>query len=354
MPGGVKAMNILHRFSIRRINNNCKAYNITVIFILIILLILSITLSIGIGYSKISFSSIVSFLLSNGDSSSKEYQIINYVRIPRTLAATFVGCALSVSGLILQSILNNPLASPSIVGVNSGAGLFAILIVAFFPSYLGFISIATFIGALIATFLVYFIAKRTRASKTSIVLSGVAVSSFLNAIIDTILIIKPDSAMSRTYFLIGGFSGVTVADLRLPVLFIVISVVIALGFGYDMNILSLGDETAKSLGLNVVRYRFLLIVVASLLAGSAISIAGLIGFVGLIVPHIGRFIVGYNNRILIPVCALLGSIFTLFCDLLARTLFAPFEIPVGIVMSFLGGPFFIYLLSKQKRGFIDA
>ena len=119
-----------------------------------------------------------------------------------------------------------------------------------------------------------------------------------------------------------------------------------------MNILTLGDQSAKSLGLNVARVRFVFLILAAMLAGSAISIAGLLGFVGLIVPHVSRIVVGYDNRILIPVSGLLGSIFTLLCDLLARVLFAPFEIPVGIIMSFLGGPFFIYLLIKGRRGLL--
>jgi iron complex transport system permease protein len=131
---------------------------------------------------------------------------------------------------------------------------------------------------------------------------------------------------------------------------IVIAVIIALIISYDMNILALGDESARSLGLNIVRVRFTSLILAAVLAGSAVSFAGQIGFIGLIVPHVSRFLVGHDNRVLLPVSALLGGIFTLICDLLARVIFAPFEIPVGIIISFLGGPFFIYLLIKGKRG----
>ena len=198
--------------------------------------------------------------------------------------------------------------------------------------------------------LVYFVAQRTGASRIAIVLSGVAVSSFIGAITDTILTLRPDTAIDRAAFLIGGFSGITMDKVSFAGCFIVFAFVIALILGYDMNILALGDESAKSLGLNVVRLRFVFLILAALLAGSAISFAGLLGFVGLIVPHVSRLLVGYDNRNLLPVSALLGSVFTLLCDLLARVLFAPFEIPVGIIMSFLGGPFFIYLLIKGKRG----
>jgi iron complex transport system permease protein len=133
-------------------------------------------------------------------------------------------------------------------------------------------------------------------------------------------------------------------------IFIAIALILSLILSYDMNVLALGDESAKSLGMKVSRIRFLFLILAALLSGSAISFAGLLGFVGLIVPHVSRIIVGYDNRILIPVSALLGGLFTLLCDLLARVLFAPFEIPVGIIMSFLGGPFFIYLLISRRRG----
>lgn len=331
------------------IDKNSRSYNITVIAFLMILLIAGVFMSISIGSTKIPLSDIIS-AIKQGDNTLNAYKIIRFVRIPRTLAAVLAGCAFSVSGAILQSVLNNSLASPNVIGVNSGAGLFTVLIAAFFPASLYLTTIAAFVGAILAVFFVYFIAKKTGASRMAIVLSGVAVSSFIGAIIDTVLTLKPDTMIVRTAFLIGGFSGITMDKLYFAGLFIAAAFLIAFILSYDMNILTLGDETAKSLGLNVGRFRFTFLILAAVLAGSAISFAGLIGFVGLIIPHAARFLVGYNNRILLPVSALLGSIFTLLCDLLARVLFAPYEIPVGIILSFLGGPFFIYLLIKGKRG----
>ncbi len=331
---------------------NTKSYNISVIALLAFLLLFFAVLSISIGSSNIPLSKTFSVLFK-GDEISKEFQIINHVRIPRTLAAIFAGCALSLSGLILQTVLNNALAGPSIIGVNSGAGLFTTLIMALFPAYITLMPVAAFAGALIATLLVYFIAKTTGASRITIILSGVAVSSFIGAITDTILTIWPDTAISRTSFLIGGLSGVTMNVIRLPGILISISFIALFILSYDMNVLSLGDETAKSLGLNVSMYRFIFIVLSSLFSGSAISFAGLLGFIGLIVPHASRFVIGYDSRLLVPVSALLGSLFALFCDILARTLFAPYEVPVGIIMSFLGGPFFIYLLLKHKRRVVN-
>ncbi|MHB8063418.1 MAG: FecCD family ABC transporter permease, partial [Ruminiclostridium sp.] len=155
---------------------------------------------------------------------------------------------------------------------------------------------------------------------------------------------------SRIDFMIGGFSGVSVNNIKYAAIFIVLGLIVSLLLSYDMKVLSLGDKVASSLGLNVKLYRFIFIIVATLLAGSAVSLAGLLGFIGLIVPHSTRLIIGKANNLLIPACALLGASFTLICDLISRTAFAPYEIPVGIIMSFFGAPFFIYLLFSQKRG----
>lgn len=343
-------MNLLQKFCTRiNLTKSSKGYNVSVIALLIILLLIGIFLSISIGSSKISLADIVSAIRLK-DQGSNNYRIICFVRIPRTIAAVLVGCALAVSGAILQSVLNNSLASPNVIGVNSGAGLFFILTAAFFPVNIYLSTIAAFIGAILAVFLVYFIARKTGASRMAIVLSGVAVSSFIGAITDTVLTLKPDTMIARAAFLIGGFSGITMDKLSFAGVFILIALIASLVLSYDMNVLALGDESAKSLGLNISRIRFSSLILAAILAGSAISFAGHIGFVGLIVPHVARFIVGHDNRLVIPVSALMGSIFTLLCDLLARVLFAPYEIPVGIIMSFLGGPFFIYLLVKGRRG----
>jgi iron complex transport system permease protein len=268
----VKAIDILQKFYTRKfLVKNTISYNIFVIALLIFILLFFIALSISIGSSNIPLSKTLSVLFKE-DEITKEFQIINYVRIPRTLAAIFAGCALSLSGLILQTVLNNALAGPSIIGVASGAGLFTTLITALFPAYITLMPIGAFVGALIATLLVYIIAKRTGASRITIVLSGAAVSSFIGAITDTILTIWPDTAISRTSFLIGGLSGVTMNGIRLPGILIFISFIAVFMLSYDMNILSLGDETAKSLGLNVSRYRFIFIVLSSILNNLLINI----------------------------------------------------------------------------------
>lgn len=287
-------------------------------------------------------------VLTTGDTSSTAGRIVQFVRLPRTLAAMFAGCALAVSGAILQTVLSNALASPNIIGVNAGSGLFTIGLAAFFPAYIQYTPLAAFVGALFAVLVVYGIARKTGASRMTIVLSGVAVSNFLSAFTDAILTFIPDTQMNRMAFLVGSFSGTSMDQVKFASGYILAGVAVAIILSYDMNILALGEETAFSLGLRTGLYRMVFLAIAALLAGSAVSFSGLIGFVGLIVPHGARMLVGQDNRYLIPLCALLGGAFTLGCDIAARTLFAPFEIPVGIVMSFLGGPFFIYLLLSRK------
>lgn len=342
-------MNILQRFStLKPLNKSSRLYKTTLILILILILILVSVLSIIYGSVKIGIPQLIKAIIKN-DINSSSYQIINYVRLPRTLAALLCGIALSISGVILQTIMNNPLAGPNIIGVNSGAGLFSLIIIILLPEYFNYAPIAAFLGALLTTCLIFLIALQTGASKIAIILSGIAISSILSAGIDTLITLFPDRIIGASSFMIGSFSGVTIENLSLTSLYIIIGAAFASMLSPYLNILSLGDEVAQSLGIRVKLYRFIFICIASSLAGSAVSFAGLLGFVGLIVPHAARFFVGDDKRFLIPVSALMGASFVIICDLLARTLFSPYEIPVGIIMSFLGGPFFIRLLLKQRR-----
>lgn len=277
-------------------------------------------------------------------------QIFLFVRLPRTLAAVVAGSALGVSGLILQTVLNNALAGPNLIGVNAGAGLFTLLLTAFFPALLPLAPVAAILGALCALLLIYGIAYRTGASRMTLILAGVAVSSFLSAMTDTVLTLAPEAQSSRMSFMIGGLSGVHMQQMAPAMAAIALGLCATMCLRRQMNVLMLGDEVATSLGLRTKTVRFTLLLAAAMLSGGAVSFAGLLGFVGLIIPHAARFLIGYDHRALTPLCALLGAAFTLACDLLARVAFAPYELPVGIVLSFLGGPFFLMLLLRQKRG----
>ena len=336
-------MNIWPGFSIRTSLNKERAGRREAILLVsgVLLLVLAAA-SICMGAVPVTLRELAE-ALTTGETATSAGRIIWFVRMPRTLAAILAGSALAVSGAVLQTVLNNPLASPSIIGVNAGSGLFTIALAAFFPGAVRYTPAAAFLGALFAVFAVYGIARKTGASRMTIVLSGVAVSSFLSAFTDAILTFVPDTQMNRMAFLIGSFSGVSMDQVRFAAGYILFGVAVSVVLSYDMNVLTLGEETAASLGLRTGLYRMVF-----LLAGSAVSFSGLIGFVGLIVPHAGRMLVGQDNRYLIPLCVLLGGAFTLGCDIIARVLFAPFELPVGIVMSFLGGPFFIYLLLSRK------
>ena len=284
-----------------------------------------------------------------GDLQSTDLRILLYLRLPRVLAALLAGSALAVSGVLIQAVLNNPMAAPNVIGVNAGAGFFAILLVALLPSAVGFLPLAAFGGALCAGLLIYLVALRSGAGKTTVILVGMAVSSVLSAGISTVKLLFPDAAYDATLFQIGGLSGVRGDSLTPAWILILLGILAAWLLASRLDLLSLGTEAAHGLGLSVGVTRFLMLMLASLLAGSAVSFAGLLGFVGLLVPHIARRAVGNLHRRLIPVSALGGALLVLVGDLLARTLFSPYELPVGILLAFLGGPFFLALILLQRR-----
>jgi iron complex transport system permease protein len=330
-------------------NKDSNTKKMVIIAVTALLLTVMVAVNMMYGSATISFREIIK-ALSEKDSADFAYRIIVYLRLPRIVAAIAAGAALAVAGGVLQSVLNNALASPNIIGVNAGSGLFVVLITAFFPTHLTMIPFAAFAGALIVALLIYFTAYKTGASRITIVLAGLAVGSFFGAAIDAVLTLKPDVMISVNSFMVGGFSAVNFDVVRFALFYIVIGLILAMVLSREMNVISLGDEVAASLGVRVHLFRFVLIVCASLLAGSAVSFAGLLGFIGLIVPHMCRSMIGHDNRFVLPFSALAGALFVLTCDLIARTAFAPYELPVGIIMSAIGGPFFIYLLFKQRRG----
>lgn len=276
--------------------------------------------------------------------------IFRYVRLPRTIACVLAGVGLSVSGAVLQNVLANKLASPSIIGVNAGAGLGVTICCAAGALSGWMISGAAFLGSLSAVAVITLAAYRTRASRSTVILGGVAVNSILNALSESVAVLDPDAAVLTTEFRVGGFSAVSHVRLIPAGILIVLALIVLLTLGNELDILTLGDETAQGLGMSVRRMKTLFLLLAALLAGASVSFAGLLGFIGLIVPHFTRKIVGSASRVLIPACALYGAAFVAVCDLIARIAFAPYELPVGILMSVIGGPFFVLLLLKHKGG----
>lgn len=318
----------------------------------IVILLLSALLSLSVGAVNLSFIEILTALMEGADSASVSSRIIFHVRLPRLLAAALAGAGLAASGVLIQTVLANPLASPGIIGVNAGAGFTAALAMALFPSQIFMLPIASFCGAFGTMLLVYSIARKAGASRITLVLSGVAISGLMTAGINTIAIIYPDILRGLRDFQIGGFSNVSLSSLISAGVVILLGLGLALIFAGELDVLGLGEQTAFSLGLNVPLYRFLFLALGAALAGAVVSFAGLIGFVGLIVPHMARFIltkkirqkVHSGKRMLLVLSALMGAIFLIISDTAARTIFAPFELPVGILIAYIGVPFFLWLL----------
>ena len=306
-------------------------------------------LGIALGSTPLSFSEIVD-AFSEGFNSSAGSRIFAYSRLPRTLASMICGAALSVSGAVIQGVLANRLASPSIIGVNAGAGL-AVTLCTALGIYGGWrLSLFSFLGAFAAVMLVSFGSRHWGASRGTVILIGVAMNSLLGAISDTITTLIPEVGVMSNDFKIGEFTAITYPKL-IPAMVIVLFVIIVLRTLHnELDVLTLGEEHAQGLGLNISAMRTLFLLFAALLSGCAVSLAGLLSFVGLLVPHVIRRVAGSKSSNLIGLCAIYGGGFVCLCDTLARTLFAPYEIPVGIIMAYLGAPFFVFILVKGKGG----
>lgn len=310
-------------------------------------------LGIVIGSTSVGIDDVLA-LAFGADADQTAANVIWNIRLPRVLAALLAGAALAQAGALIQAALGNPLASPSIIGVNAGSGFFVLLAACTFPNAFGLAPVAAFLGALCVAGLIFAVAGLGGSSRLTVVLAGMAFTSIFTAGMNTILIVNPDAYVGASGFLIGGLSGVKLDELIVPSCAICAVLLLGLLQGTQLNLLSLGEHQAHSLGLNVRRTRLVALVSAAALAGCAVSFAGLIGFVGLIVPHAVRTLVGHDNRRVLAMAPLLGGLLVCLCDLLARTMFSPYEIPVGIVLSLLGGPFFVYLILRRGKGGLNG
>jgi iron complex transport system permease protein len=281
---------------------------------------------------------------------SEQYRAIIFLRFWRVFLAFIVGAGLAVSGVVLQALLRNPLAEPYLLGTSGGAGLAAVVGVGLGVSYLWLPGIA-FLGAIGAVSLVYLIAQhQNRISQQSLILSGVIISVFLSAIIVAIITLSPDEVMHGLSWWLWG-------SLRLyhPGLIVFVSAItficifILYGFSHELNALSLGEEEALHLGVDIEKVKKALFLLTSLITAAIVSVSGVIGFVGLLIPHATRLIIGSNHKILIPLSVMTAASFMIICDLLARTVVAPIEIPIGVITALLGAPLFITLLKKTNK-----
>lgn len=321
-----------------------KKFKIMVVMILTVLLFVGFIIGNSKGTLHIGVRRIFEVMMN--DDGSAERMVIWNIRLPRMILAALVGVNLALSGAILQGVMNNPLADPSIIGISSGAGLFAIVILVIMPQYQDFVPIAAFFGAMLAATIIYILAWKGGIQPTRIVLAGVAVSALFGAGISAILVFYSDRVHGALTFMNGSLSARSWPEVQVILPYTIIGLILALIFSQKLNILILGDDVARGLGLNVEATRLGFTALAALLAASAVSVVGLLGFVGLIVPHSIRLIIGNDYKYMVPGCALLGAVLVMFSDTFARTILSPTEIPVGIVMAVLGAPFFLYLLRR--------
>ncbi len=295
----------------------------------------------------------ISGLGSLPEGMDRDSAIILELRLPRVLSGVMVGAALSISGAVLQALLRNPLADPYVLGISSGAALGAVLAILFGLGsiYLGTLAVpgAAFCGALLTLLFVYFLARvQGRVPAQTMLLAGFIVSAFFLAIIMFLISITTDERLFNvTFWLMGNLEYMASQSLSGIFLYLLAGSVVLFSLGRDLNLMALGEETASELGVEVEKVKKIAFVFASLITGAVVSVSGLIGFVGLVVPHLVRMIWGPDHRFLLPASALAGAILLVFADMIARTILAPSEIPVGVITALGGAPFFIYLLRKK-------
>lgn len=334
---------------------------LTLILLLIATLVAVVLFSLATGAVRVSPGAILAALFQHHSLTETQQIILLQIRLPRVLASGVVGAALAISGLMFQGLFRNPMADPYVIGSSGGALLGACVGIFFFSqlSLLGFSATAllAFAGSIITMVVVYSLARSNgRTNVITLLLAGFAVSTMLGYSSYFFELIDSSGGGSGHAVLLSWLHGVIGiprwTQLCVSAALLLFAVVVAMPLMRQLNTLALGDEYAHQLGLRVEYTRVGIILIGSLLTAVAVSLGGLISFAGLIVPHVARLLLGPDHVRLLPVTALSGAIFLVVADTLARSLFAPTEIPVGILMAFIGGPFFLYLLRKTKRSYV--
>ncbi|MFF2886411.1 FecCD family ABC transporter permease [Paenibacillus sp. NPDC057967] len=283
-----------------------------------------------------------------GDASTYRVILLD-IRLPRLLVGMLTGACLAASGAILQSVMRNPLADPGIIGVSAGGGFAAVLVMVALPQLSYLLPAAAFTGALIASLVVYLMAWDKGASPVKIVLAGIAVNALMGALMNGVMVMYSDRVQSVLPWLAGGLNGRGWYHLSFMLPYAAVGLLLTIPAIRSANLLQLGDDSAQLLGQRVERQRMLLVALAALLAGAAVSAAGLIAFVGLVIPHALRLFIGDDYRYLLPLSIIYGAVLVAVSDTLARTLFDPAELPVGILLACIGAPFFLYLLRRRNN-----
>ncbi len=339
------------------------------LLILFIVLIISICVFATIGTANISVSETVKIVISRlpyigsyvdiDKIPQSHFIIILKVRLPRVLLGVLVGAALSSVGAAFQGMFKNPMADPYVIGISSGAALGASIIIISGLNIsllkLSSVSIGAFLGAMISTFIVYFISKiKNKVPINTLLLSGIAVGQLFTAIMSFLMVIHTKDVNKIIFWTLGSFSSKgwdELIPITVPVLF---SIAVLNFFSRDLNVMLTGEESARSMGIEVERVKLTILVICAFMTAMVVSVSGIIGFIGLIIPHIIRLVIGPDHRILLPSSALVGGIFMIFADTIARTIISPTEVPVGIITAMFGAPFFLYLLLKKKKAYYSG
>lgn len=318
---------------------------------LAVVTIVAMVMNVGRGEYPISPLDIVKTVFGLDTGNRDHAFVIHNLRLPRTLVAFMVGVAFAISGTIFQGLTRNPLADPGIIGINAGASLAAVTVIVLFPSApIYTLPLSAFAGALLMAILIYSLAWNNGSSPILLILMGIGLSAIASAF-TSLMITFGDiyDVGNALVWLAGSVYGRTWEQVFSFLPWLIVFVPMALTLARHLNALNLGDDVAKGLGTRVEWQRGLLVLVGVALAGAGVATAGNIGFVGLIAPHLGRQLVGTNHEGLIPISALLGGIIVVMADLLGRTLFAPIELPCGVVTAAIGAPYFLYLLIRNRK-----
>ena len=315
-------------------------------FVMILLLAMLFFASINIGSLKVGVSDILKCMIGK---SSEEVSTVLDLRLPRIFISMLAGAATAVSGVLFQAVLKNPLADPGIIGISSGASFAAILVTAFTPALFFFTPLFAFLGGVLAFCIVYSLSWKGGLSPLRVILTGVAVNAMFTGLASGLNSMNGGNMSGVAAIVNGNITMKTWEDVRMLTPYVLAGLVLALLFAGMCNILSLEDKTARSLGVNVNLMRILISLVAVLLAAISAAVAGSISFLGLVVPHMGRILVGSEHKKLIPFSMLLGAFLFLLADTAGRTIAAPYEISASVLMSVVGGPFFMILLRRSKK-----
>lgn len=317
------------------------------IWILLPLLLLCAVAGLCFGSAGLSWSQLLKGLTGNGEESVQ--MILWQLRLPRVVAGMLAGAGLSTAGVLLQSVTANDLAGPNIIGINSGAGLAVIVLLTVFPQGGHWLSAGAFLGAFGAAMVILLVSNRLGGSRSLVLLIGIAVTAVLNAAISLLSLLDEGILAQYNYFTVGSLKAVGWRELPVPGMIILVAFLLSMVISRRLGVLCMGDGVAAALGIRVKGLRVLALGCAAACASAVVSFAGLLGFVGLVVPHIAKSLVGQQPQRLLPVSALVGAVTVILADLLGRTLFAPSELPVGILMSMIGAPYFLILLCRRKR-----